>query len=322
MKSALDDRNRNRAKTNIRNDAHSMAMVWRRRRRDARDPSVKVAWPGAWLVTSDKVISPAMRTLEGDQSWPLTLTVAQLTLLLTRCQDVPSVRDLSKAAATLVAHEASESIACRYPPHVALELAHAIAAGASGRDYDVRVAQTMTLERVLAEAESQDPAVVTSRVLAERQRRHDEAITFQREKLTESAQQADRRADSARNVAEAERRTTESLRGELETARAQNEAAEREREEMRRSGEAERARNARVRVRDGVIGIHVVLAIVGVFTFAPLVVGALLSAVLFWERSRGWVRGDDQGATAVVAAGIGISPDLIALIVWLWPQIR
>lgn len=322
LKAALSDRGRGRAAAAIMNDAESMAMVWRRRRRDARDPTVRVAWPGAWLVTSDKVIAPAMKTLEGERAWPLTLTVAQLTQLLTRCQSVPSIRELSKAAATLVAYEASESIACRYPPNVALELAHAIAAGVAGRDYDVRVAQTMTLEHVLADAESKDPAVVTARVLGERQRRHDGAITFQRERLTESAQHADLRAATARYAVDAERRTTDSLRGELESERVKREALIREREEIRKAGRAEAAKNGRVRVRDGVIFAHVVLAILGAFTWMPLVVGALLSAALFWERSRGWVRGDDQGGTAVLAAGVGISPDLIALVAWLWPHIR
>jgi hypothetical protein len=180
----------------------------------------------------------------------------------------------------------------------------------------------MTLESALVEAETRDPAIVTSRVLAQRHRRRDGAATFQRERLTESKDLAERDAERARGDATAERGVTAALQAELTRTRAEASRVERERLAMEEDHRAASARATRTRVRDGVLVLHVVLMVVGVFTWLPLLVGTGIAAVLFWERSRAWVRGADSGASALVAAGVGVSPDLLALVAWLWPHLR
>lgn len=139
LERTLADLHRSRRTQGIERDAETMAMALRKRARTTRS-----GWPGAWVITSDRVMAPAYADISRDKV-PLTLTLAQWTTLVTMTAEPPSVKALAQAAAGQLVEEAMWLIPARFPSDKAFALARQLSPEHGGSDTDLRVAQ-LTLD--------------------------------------------------------------------------------------------------------------------------------------------------------------------------------
>jgi hypothetical protein len=307
----LAARGRSRPAGNVDRDANTLAMAWRTRRRAPRDAK----WPGAWVITPDKFLGPAMLSLETASSWPFTLTLAQLAAIVTRCAEVPEIADLTRAAALLVTHEAADALACRYPPEVAAELARSLIAERAGTPTDVRVAQG-GIGGVVQALEISDPGFMMRRVLAQRSRRMRLAQEWNTTTTLARAVAAEDQQLARTAELETERKRQQELLQSLRDA--ENTQLELSQQLCRRDEEAEQiaCRQTRQRRVDGVIVLHLLAAIVlGVsgHWLPALLVGA--SLIVLFYRLRLWVRNGGDWLLAVI---IGSLTDFLGVAIWLW----
>lgn len=162
----LDERSVKRSPIVIDRDAHSMAMAWRRRRRQRISK-----WPGAWIITTDRQIGPAYLAVQRDDRVSLTLSPAQWTSLLSVSATPASVVELATAAAGQLVDEAMWLIPARFPGDVALALARQLSPEHGGSDTDVRMAQ-LTLDDVFGGTNGEHSASeMAAAVLSKRTRR-------------------------------------------------------------------------------------------------------------------------------------------------------
>ncbi|WP_243062281.1 hypothetical protein [Humibacter sp. RRB41] len=181
----------------VERDAQSMANIWRRRRRQKGN-----TWPGGWIITSDRHIAPAYRTLDKSDKVPLTLSMARWGTLLSVTVPPTDVVNLAEAAATQLVEEAMWLLPSRFPSDVAMSLARQLSPESGGSELDIRYAQ-LTLDNSLDSAGNARTAVsLASDVLAARAKR---TTLIQAEGLAEARakqEEAQRQADAARARAE------------------------------------------------------------------------------------------------------------------------
>lgn len=150
-------------------DADSMAVVWRRRRREPRAS----AWPGGWIITPDRHLSPAFLKAERGSSIPMTLSMAQWSTLLSVTVAPADVVMLAEAAATQLVEESMWILPSRYPSDVALEIAKRLASVSSESNTEVRYAQ-LTLDLALdGEDQARSATAVAADVLEARSKRRE-----------------------------------------------------------------------------------------------------------------------------------------------------
>ncbi|HEY2296851.1 MAG TPA: hypothetical protein VGH43_03920 [Jatrophihabitans sp.] len=153
----------------VERDANTMSMALRHRRRFAREHT-DIAWPGFFVVTHDRRLTPAFRRVDPKLGRvPLAVLPTLFTLMLARVRPVPEVASLADAASRLLVREVANRVAVRYPPEAAAELAHVL--GGAGGSTDVRVAQFPTVASVLEATVSADPDQVVAEVQRRRARR-------------------------------------------------------------------------------------------------------------------------------------------------------
>jgi hypothetical protein len=313
--SELAARDRRRAPANVDRDANTMAMVWRARRRESPNGT----WPGAWVVTSDTCIAPAMSGVEKTTQWPFTLSMPQLAALVARCADVPSIAELARAAAALAAQDAGDALACRYPLAVAGELATALTEGSAAISTDVWIAQT-GLRDVLSATDAVDPAIVSSRVMASRQRRiklatdsHTEAMKAQ---MTAAQDQVRARENELRH---GEERIKE-LQAEVEAEREQTNRAQQRLADMEAAEEARAKQRVRGRVLNLLLVLHAfAVVLLLVYGHRPVAVLAAVSAIILWARLRTWVR---DGRATLAQVLVTAAPDLVTVGLFVWSVLK
>ncbi|WP_152650569.1 hypothetical protein [Demequina aurantiaca] len=198
---------RTRSDEVLQRDANSMAMVARRRRREKGK-----TWPGGWIVTSDKHVSPAYAAVEASDSIPLALTLAQWSTLHSASIEPTSIVDLAQAAASQLIDEAMLLLPARFPADVAMDLARQLSPERGGSEMDFRLAQ-LSLNSVLDEAgHKRSGASLASEVLESRVKRiewlKNQELVSERRRRTNAeqnvlaakaaAQHADNEAASAR----------------------------------------------------------------------------------------------------------------------------
>jgi hypothetical protein len=138
-----------RARTGWRNahsilrDAHSMAVMSRRR---SRERTTK--WPGGWIISPDRYMAAAYKRVVKKDGIPLTLSAARWGTLLSATVAPAEVVDLASAAAGQLLDEAMWLVPARFPSETALEIAKQLGASATATDMDVRLAQ-LSLDETL-----------------------------------------------------------------------------------------------------------------------------------------------------------------------------
>ncbi|MFE4082798.1 PIN domain-containing protein [Paenarthrobacter sp. YIM B13468] len=208
----------------IERDADTMAMAWRRRSREQSK-----AWPGAWVITSDRQMAPAYSSISSDRV-SLTLSLPQWTTVVSISAPVENLRDLASAAAGQFAEEAMWQLPARFSGDFAMRLAAQLSPNQGGSDMDLRHAQMMlSLPDMLDELEvKSSPTTVAATVLAARTKRVDAMMQQEKERqigelarVTVEASEADDQAREAR-IRELEiGKENAELANQLEQARAQ-----------------------------------------------------------------------------------------------------
>lgn len=141
----LERRKVDRGKSQIKRDANTMAMAWRTRR---NGPGGDAFWPAAWVITSDRSMSPAYSRLVSTDHATLTLHPAQWVEVVSACCDPASLEGLARSTAELVSYDTLFSVARKYPPNVAIELALTLRPEAGASSTDIRLTQ-LCLDDVL-----------------------------------------------------------------------------------------------------------------------------------------------------------------------------
>ncbi len=277
---------RRRAPQAIERDAHTLTLVYRHRRRFRRENRDTV-WPGAFVITYDKRLSPAYAQIDPDHNGtPVTLTPSLFTMLLARVRPVPEVAALTEAAGRMLTREIAERVAVKYPPRVAAELAAQLG-GAHGGGTDVRVAQFESVRAVVEEAESGE---VASEVLRRRIMRQRAATEHS------SVVAASERAATDEYLAAANDRQAElegwrkNDAGQLAAARAESEQL-RTKLEQQLSPDDVHKLGVRATVRGFALAVD--LALVILFFAAGFEVTAglvLIAGILLWWQTTPWTK--------------------------------
>lgn len=300
----------------IRRDANTMSMALRHRRRFAREHT-NIAWPGLFVVTHDRRLTPAFRRVDPELGRvPLAVLPTLFTLMLARVRPVPEVASLADAASRLLVREVANRVAVRYPPESAAELAHVL--GGAGGSTDVRVAQLPTVASVL-ETVSAGPDQVVAEVQRRRARRARMAV-----KHANALQKSDQRMSDA-NLAAAERRAR-AAQDERDHERDEIARQEREIADLRRqlenqpaSGEIATLKRRSV-ARAVVITATLAVAIwVSVSVYWPWGLAAAVGAVMFSLQTARWGR---DASVKLHESIVGIVADSTGLLVsfagWLF----
>ncbi|MCJ1673732.1 hypothetical protein MT355_10755 [Rathayibacter sp. VKM Ac-2929] len=310
LKTLIAAGNSFRGAKQIARDAESIEMVWRARRRSSRDDLS--LWPGGWLITHDRKISPTYQRVNPKDKEPLVLSLGQWATLVTQAAPAPEVRELIEAAASFLRQEAVLRIAVKYPPDVALNLAQTLGQG-SPSETDIRVAQ-LTLGDLLNNAGSgqiQGRESISTFVANKRSSRQAIAAEVQRKAfVSERSRMAETVTKNAAELsvvaserASAERAAAASF-SEIERLRSEKADIEKAQAEYL-------ALNGRrvVRIVVSVVAliVAVLLFVLGVPGFA---VGTLIGLVIFLNEAREWTKNKAVGSGKLFLA---LLPQLFGL---------
>lgn len=163
-----------RGRPQIERDAHTMAIAWRARRNQG--PIAGAFWPECWVVTPDKHMGVAYARVAPDDPVSLTIHPAHWLEVLSACGDPAALDDLARSAAELISYETVMSIARKYPPRIAADLAVTLRPESGASTTDMRAMQ-LSLEDLLSDSLDfvNDPAgsaaKIAGAVVAKRSRR-------------------------------------------------------------------------------------------------------------------------------------------------------
>lgn len=205
----------------LQRDADSMAMVWRRRR---REPS-ESRWPGGWIITPDRHIKNAYKTVEKQDSIPLTLAMSQWSTLASVTVEPTDVVTLAQAAATQLVEEAMWLLPSRFPSEIALELARQISPDRGGSETDLRFAQ-LTLDANIPDTPARSATSMAADVLHARNRRHESLQAQEMARAKRASEQARGAAEASAAHATLKEQEADSARRERDTARTEAENLE------------------------------------------------------------------------------------------------
>ncbi|WP_104081353.1 hypothetical protein [Cryobacterium sp. Y11] len=300
----------NRGARQIARDAESMELVWRARRRSSRDQTN--LWPGGWIITHDRKLSPAYRKANSRDLEPLVLSPGQWATLVTESAPAPEVRELIEAAASFLRQEAVLRIAVKYPPDIALDLAQTLSQG-SVTETDIRVAQ-LTLVDLLDGASSgvpQNGESISTFVANKRSNRQAIAANVQRNAfVTERKRMADTvtRSVAELSVASSARATAElsALTSQTEIDRLRS-----ERDDLEREKSEYVALNGRrtLRVTISVLGV-IAAAFLFVLGLPGFAIGTIVGLFIFFNQSREWAT--DKGVASGRLAS-ALPPEILGL---------
>ena len=215
LKTALGEGKR-RSELTVERDAETMTSTFRRRRRQKESK-----WPGCWVVTNDRHLSPAYAAETHDKV-AIALTPSQWSTLLAISADPPGVLHLAEAAAGQWLEEAMWSIPARFPTDMAIALASELSPSHGGSSMSLRVAQ-LTLDDALDDGETHTSTSLASRVLAQRNAMLKDVLDRQRagaNRIAVDAEASRSKAQVEAAAAKAAQAATEAenlrLRGDLD----------------------------------------------------------------------------------------------------------
>jgi len=298
----------------IERDANTMAMAWRRRRREQSH-----SWPGAWIITSDRLMAPAYRTISSDRV-SLTLSLPQWTTVVSISAPPSDLRGLASAAAGQFAEETMWQLPARFPADFAMSLAAQLSPNQGGSDMDLRHAQMiLSLPEMLDELETSSSATaIAATVLAARTKRVDAMTQREKDRHKDEFARVNVEASEAHDAAR-EARIRE-LEAENEAARLAKElAAERAKSEAAEATLKEtRIKHRRILWSILLVSIACVFPVVGVITnnslSALIGVGLALGMTVLAVR---WCRDLNIAlpvvAWTVIVDGVGLVSSLISL---------
>ncbi|WP_143740747.1 hypothetical protein [Microbacterium sp. SZ1] len=214
LENDLEQTNSGRSTSAIQRDADTIAMMWRRRRREANGS----AWSGGWVITPDRHMSAAYRAVERADAVSLTLSLAQWSTLLSVTVPPAEVVDLAGAAARQLVDEAMWLLPSRFPSDVAMDLARQISPDRGGSESDLRYMQ-LSFDTALRADPNRSATSIAAEVLEGRNQRRDRQSALSVERAKQSEADALRNADAARREASEQRRLADSAVADSVTSR-------------------------------------------------------------------------------------------------------
>jgi hypothetical protein len=206
----------------IQRDAESMAIIWRRRRRQEHGNR----WPGGWIITPDRHLAGPYAKVARDDRVSLSLSISQWSTLLSVTVPPVDVVNLAQAAATQLVEEAMWLLPSRFPSEVALELAERLSPDRGGSETDIRYAQ-MTLDLALdADRNERTANAIAADVLAARVKRHQRITRIEVETASVAVATAEASRAAAQSLAAARAVEAESARAEVRSSRSELSALE------------------------------------------------------------------------------------------------
>jgi hypothetical protein len=186
-----------RSATVVGRDADTLAMAWRRRRRESSKN-----WPGAWVITSDRSMAAAYGAISTDRV-SITLSPSQWTTVVALSAEASDLVSLASAAAGQFAEESMWQLPARFPGDFAMGLATQLSPDQGGSDLDLRQAQLfLSIPEMLDKIEAESsPMAVASAVLASRTRRIDNMAKRERERHRDALAMAEIAAGQAEKAA-------------------------------------------------------------------------------------------------------------------------
>ncbi|WP_341946401.1 hypothetical protein [Microbacterium sp. LWH11-1.2] len=198
----------------IQRDAESMAIIWRRRRRQGSANR----WPGGWIITPDRHLSAPYASLERSDKVAISLSLAQWSTLLSVTVPPADVVSLAEAAATQLVEEAMWLLPSRFPSEVALELAERLSPQRGGSETDIRYAQ-MTLDLALdADKNERSANAIAADVLEARTKRQERITRLELETTNAALATAEASRVTAQSLASARENEARSARAEVESS--------------------------------------------------------------------------------------------------------
>lgn len=297
-------------------DAKSMATAIRQRRGRRKTERF---WPGAWILTPDKRLSPAYKRIDSADEFPLTLSSPQLAVLLSTFVPTASKQSLAQSAAELLSHDTLIQVASRYPPEVATQIARVLSDASSNHDIDVRLAQQLSFEQLVDSGGGRDPDAdkkAASALLAARVKRRDRIAALEIDRARSEAVRAESSLSEASAYAAAMEKQVENER------QAARKEAEDLKSDLKRQSEEKREVELRLvtfRRRVAVMSIAVVLALGGVASAASTSfpwfgVGTFITGLLLGLIGWGWAAEHSKPWTNLLSAIAGEIVGVIDLI--------
>jgi hypothetical protein len=307
LSEVLEDRGTSqRGALQIERDAQTMAMAARTRRK--RGYAGGGYWSGGWVVTTDRAMGPAYKRLSHD-AISLTITPSQWLGLVSIWCKPAEVEELAMAAAAFLGRETFLSVAAKFPPAVAVEIASALSEDPGTSDTDIRIAQ-MPLDGLLEGYPdfASDPAragsQIVAAVLAKRAKRTSAAVEFGLRSVSAERSRSEALVKEATNRLKTEREARE--RAEKALAEAQFQLLTSE------AAIADATRSSRRKAAAYAIAAFLV-TMGGVFAFLGLRwigAGTILTGLFLWERSHRWIREPDLGWSHLM---IALIPEVMAI---------
>lgn len=293
----------------IQRDAESMAVVWRRRRREKKGSQ----WPGGWIITPDRHLAAAFKTVDRDDRIPVTLSLSQWSTLLSVTVAPAEVVSLAEAAATQLVEESMWLLPSRYPSDVALELAERLSTGSGASETEIRYAQ-LSLDVALDQNDARrTPNAMAADVLSARTIRRERFAAMEVEAASRMVADAQARREAAQELAE-------SRADEAAAARKESVTKSQEIGELQGALEWQTTRVRRVLISAllAAVGLAAIVAVMLLGTW-PVVPLAMLGALGFGAFVLYRWCTDPQArlvrlAWTAVVEGVGIVASVVGLI--------
>lgn len=297
LKSELGDGKR-RSELTVERDAETMTSTYRRRRRQKESK-----WPGCWVITNDRHLSPAYAAETHDKV-AIALTPSQWSTLLAISADPPGVLHLAEAAAGQWLEEAMWAIPARFPTEMAIALATELSPSHGGSSMSLRVAQ-LTLDDALDGGERTTSTTLASRVLAQRNTMLKAVMDRQRASANKVA--ADAEAGRAQALLDAGAAQAAQAQAEAESSRLRSDLNNLKADQGTKDAElawrAKQLRRAVVSVTFVMVAVGIAIAGLVLPSRLVLVAGAGSAALGGYFGYR-WCTQRESSLLGIVAAGV------------------
>jgi hypothetical protein len=275
------------------------------------------------MVTTDRHIGPAYRMVSGDDPTPAVLTIAQWAVLIMRCRQTTTVRELASVAAPLVRYQAALAIAARYPADVAVEIAKILAPGDGPATTDLRLAQLHPPGAMdaLLDPNTGLPAGVTplglaGDLLARRQVRMDAVRTILTKHAEEDREQAETRASRAEQAAERERFAREHAERQLrESTHNVGDLADQLAEARRQVADEHKLGRRKAWFALMLVSCVCVLLVSLLFALHILAGATFVTTLVIAKLGGEWIKDPERNARALILAVLTESIGLIQIFV-------
>jgi hypothetical protein len=209
-------------------DGEMLCLVAHLRRTGVPSRAADSIWPGAFVITTDRALSPVYQQVEGDEV-PVTLTIGQAASLLARLAKPADAEKLAELIAKDLQWQARFRRGVAIGVDQAIELARSFTADNPEALMVEAMAAELTFEDVISSADYDgDPTTAARAAIVRRAKQHSAAAEDHRAALETERQREQQRAVRAEAQVQAWKEVSAGQAGQLSRS-AQDAADERDR---------------------------------------------------------------------------------------------